>query len=157
MTGTALHARPWGSKRSLSLLQLADECELTPSPLPGISNLRENCRSVGFRLPFSPLSLVIYGLYFPTYSVLQHLEVVQVEHESCLPGSALAYRILLQSGTVLHPVPHLVNGSRAKKNLIPNPFFGFSFAHLLTTAKDIVRAGWAMTSTFWEQDSTGLV
>lgn len=50
---------------------------------------------------------------------------------------------------------------QGQKKLIPNPFFGFSFAHLLTTAKDIVRGGggggWAMTSTFWEQDSTGLV
>lgn len=92
MTGTSVHTRLWRSKSSMSLLQLADECKLSPSPLLGISDLRENCCSAGSRLPFSPSSLLIYELYFPVYSVLQHLEVVVGEYESFLPGSALVYR-----------------------------------------------------------------
>lgn len=99
----------------MSLLQLADECKLSPSPSLGISGLRENCCSAGSRLPFSPSSLLIYELYFPMYSVLQHLEVVVGEYESCLPGSALVYRFCCIPAPFCFRCKNLRNSQTLKK------------------------------------------
>lgn len=141
--------------------------EVSKSPVPGwrvwinsitrhFSSKRELLLSK-IQTALFPILLVYLWVLFPYVLCAAALREVVGELESCLPWSAMAERILLQTGTMLNPVLGFMKCEDTYKNPHPRTFLYVFFCSPVYNSKGYCEGGISSASTFWEQDGNGLV